>query len=58
MVEIELRSAAADKARVTLELLEATGKAEIVALGDYFPDQLDKARDKFGGRAKELLQGN
>ena len=29
------------------ELLEATGKAKIVALADYFQDQLDKARNKF-----------
>ncbi len=28
-------------------LLEATGKAKIVALADYFQDQLDKAKDKF-----------
>src|SRR5215510_10810146 len=28
-------------------LLEASGKAKIVALADYFQDQLDKARDKF-----------
>ncbi len=29
------------------ELLEATGKAKIVALADYFQDQSDKARNKF-----------
>src|SRR5262245_66502974 len=28
-------------------LLEATGKAKIVALADYFQDQLDKARELF-----------
>src|SRR5262245_44211039 len=28
-------------------LLEATGKAKIVALADYFQDQLDKARERF-----------
>jgi myo-inositol 2-dehydrogenase / D-chiro-inositol 1-dehydrogenase len=29
------------------QLLEATGKAKIVALADYFQDQLDKARERF-----------
>ena len=28
-------------------LLEATGKAKIVAVADYFQDQLDKARERF-----------
>ena len=28
-------------------LLEATGKAKVVALADYFQDQLDKARERF-----------
>src|SRR5215471_21254684 len=29
------------------QLLEASGKAKIVALADYFQDQLDKARERF-----------
>ena len=38
-------------------LLEATGKAKIVALADYFQDQLDKAKGKFKVDAKNAHLG-
>jgi predicted dehydrogenase len=38
-------------------LLEATGQAKIVALADYFQDQLDKARDKFKVDPKNCFKG-
>lgn len=39
------------------ELLEATGKAKIVAIGDYFQDQLSKAQTKFKVDAKNAHRG-
>lgn len=39
------------------QLLEATGKAKIVALADYFQDQLDKARDRFKVDPKNAYVG-
>lgn len=38
-------------------LLEATGKAKIVAVGDYFQDMLDKARDRFKVDPKRAHKG-
>jgi myo-inositol 2-dehydrogenase/D-chiro-inositol 1-dehydrogenase len=38
-------------------LLEATGKAKIVAVADYFQDMVDKARDKFKVDPKRALKG-
>ena len=37
------------------QLLEATGKAKIVAVADYFQDQLDKAKTSFKVDPKKLV---
>src|SRR5436309_2811073 len=38
-------------------LLEATGQAKIVAVGDYFQDQLDKAKAKFKVDGQNSFKG-
>jgi predicted dehydrogenase len=39
------------------QLLEATGKAKIVAVADYFQDQLDKAKTSFKVDPKNAFKG-
>jgi myo-inositol 2-dehydrogenase / D-chiro-inositol 1-dehydrogenase len=39
------------------QLLEATGKAKIVAVGDYFQDMLDKAKTNFKVDPKNAFKG-